>query len=657
MSPPTKDGRAPTRKQDQTASRASVTGLKSTLEQKRQQIAELEKQIEQDERNRRRVQKEQAESPSQVRQQKRALAPNPYRQLDDQVTPLRHPVAVGRASKAPHTPVQPGQAPQRVEPAQPASPTPLTALSPQDLLDLSTTMLPPTLNPKDVDLNSASATKTLRFLFPGDEPNHLPGKYKETIVLFSTSNPAMACLELKRYLFKCHVPENRRAVGMVRMEGQRLDEAWDKMVENEHSRKTTTTSAGPGSKTAAGLKFLPAGQKGWILICPYIATVPNLPQGNVYSVLAVLIPGSPEVRWFYTPYRVGDCLRHLHTLGNLDRSLDLEVEKDIASGTQSHARLFTFVRNAFRAAVSFPDSPDFVNAQMITDFAPPIRDVQGALGRLEMNEFWHNVKPFGKEKASAKENKKTKGKEGEEEVQPSDDRYLGHLDPAEREIAYMVGLKGAEYLLVKREFFKAFFREVYRSDKPIAVVDNNGNNTSDEAMEGERPAAAAPMTEVDGEKEDTTMTDADSTPAPTTNEATTSPPAAAGTSPFRPLPAATPAPTSEHTATATATPASSPFNPKLRRTARSRAREDTPQSGYSPSVASTDTRPTSNRAAGSPAGNRAGDPAGAPTGRAAGRSNYAKQIRTTHAHQVWLENVYEFTVTRAKTLLVGWKEM
>lgn len=49
----------------------------------------------------------------------------------------------------------------------------------------------------------------------------------------------------------------------------------------------------------------------------------------------------------------------------------------------------------------------------------------------------------------------------------SDDRYLFELEPAERELASQVQLTCGEYLVIKRNFFKDWYTEVYRSDKKV----------------------------------------------------------------------------------------------------------------------------------------------------------------------------------------------
>lgn len=49
----------------------------------------------------------------------------------------------------------------------------------------------------------------------------------------------------------------------------------------------------------------------------------------------------------------------------------------------------------------------------------------------------------------------------------SDDRYIFKLHPAERELASQVQVSCAEYLLIKRNFFKDWYTDVFRSDKKV----------------------------------------------------------------------------------------------------------------------------------------------------------------------------------------------
>lgn len=84
----------------------------------------------------------------------------------------------------------------------------------------------------------------------------------------------------------------------------------------------------------------------------------------------------------------------------------------------------------------------------ITDYSPDIASPETSLRRIEACEsLYVSVKDTPHDL--------------------SDDRYIFELEPAERELASQVQVSCAEYLVIKRNFFKDWYTEVYRSDKKI----------------------------------------------------------------------------------------------------------------------------------------------------------------------------------------------
>lgn len=84
----------------------------------------------------------------------------------------------------------------------------------------------------------------------------------------------------------------------------------------------------------------------------------------------------------------------------------------------------------------------------MTDYSPDIASPETALRRIEACEaLYKSVKDPPRDL--------------------SDDRYIFELEPAEREIASQVHVTCAEYLVIKRNFFKDWYTEVYRSDKKV----------------------------------------------------------------------------------------------------------------------------------------------------------------------------------------------
>ena len=241
-------------------------------------------------------------------------------------------------------------------------------------------------------------------------------------------------------------------------------------------------------------------------------------------------------------------------------------------------------------------------AQAISDFCVSILDPDNAVSRLEQESWlhWNTPKPEEYLLATAAPSsgpaaaQQARDLAGLESIEPSDDRYLLHLHPAEREVALMARLRCAEYLLVKRNFFRAFWVEIYRSgkvggDAPGEEGGASGRSVDGQDLRGEGGAG----------RQDTPV------PAPARRADTETP-------------VSTPGPSSTRNST--------PAPPT------SGANTNTPSSA----------RPVTTRA-------RAGR---APAG--FDRAKRAR-VRTERAHQVWLENEYKLKNNQARTLVIGWR--
>lgn len=364
---------------------------------------------------------------------------------------------------------------------------------------------------------------------------------------------------------------------------------------------------------------------GWVVVAPGVAglgdagkwmwgtgeEVEESERGNGLrvSIVAVLVKGDGRVRWFYTLFPVSKLLEYLD-----ERDL-VEVQSVLEPGRSSYkfSRMHTWIRESFLRAIRVPDSPDWVHAIGITDFCPSILDPEGALGRLEEEAWlgWNAAKAeeylfpsttatglgMGKEKAKDKD----KDKPPQQDFStltfldgPSDDRYLHHLHPAERELASLARLKCAEYLFIKRTFFRAFWEEVYRSGKIADVAAPAASTSNPVRSRRSDPQHAIGQQEVAGRvavgdgrgRQDTPFSATTATPAP---DGASGPPGATGTG----------------IATSTGTGAGAGGRGRGRRVGNDRARRN--------------------------------------------------RVRTEHAHQVWLENEHKFKTTQAKTLVVGWR--
>lgn len=142
------------------------------------------------------------------------------------------------------------------------------------------------------------------------------------------------------------------------------------------------------------------------------------------------MPKDHRIRFFYSIESSSQILQELADLGMITMLASWE------SGSRNHQRLMTFFREQFVKAVEIPEHPDYINALLMEDCAVDIRDPDTAFDRLLGNEFLYHQK---------------------DGIDLSDDRYLLKLPPVERYIASLVELHCAEYLHVKRNFFKELY--------------------------------------------------------------------------------------------------------------------------------------------------------------------------------------------------------
>lgn len=169
--------------------------------------------------------------------------------------------------------------------------------------------------------------------------------------------------------------------------------------------------------------------------------------------------------------------------------------------------LYTLLTTHFTQTTTPPDSPAFLAASQLSDLCPRILRPRTAHARIEGADALHPPAP-------------------DDERDLHDDRYLLELEPAERALASLVGAGCAEYLLVKRRYFRAFAREVvlgaekvrraaaWRANQGLVGVETpEGGEEGEEGGEG-----------VEGEEEDEPKP-ATRTPMSTRSHAASSPPA------------------------------------------------------------------------------------------------------------------------------------
>ncbi|KXT11176.1 hypothetical protein AC579_6856 [Pseudocercospora musae] len=269
---------------------------------------------------------------------------------------------------------------------------------------------------RELDLHSREALRWPTFKF---EPLQ---KVQVPIAIFRSSNPLGLCLAIKEWLFQSLDSRLYGYPDMLRMERQELEKL---QLKAEGKLLLLEGAAFLDSNGGSGRKDSGAG-------------ISSSAAGAQIGIMGVLMPGDAKVRWYYSavPYQ--------YLLLHLNSQHLLTLTKILEPGSKHHTRLYTFLQTSFTKAIHIPEAPDYLNAISITDYAPEIQAPDTALDRLLRMDSIQC---------------------GKEYLDLSDDRYLLDLEAAEREIAAVLGLHCAEYLLVKRTFFKEFFIECHRSSE------------------------------------------------------------------------------------------------------------------------------------------------------------------------------------------------
>lgn len=156
------------------------------------------------------------------------------------------------------------------------------------------------------------------------------------------------------------------------------------------------------------------------------------------SIMAIVVKGDTDLRFLYTLTSVTGLLEKLGYLNYLgDRAIS-----SVGPRTKKHRRLFSFLKTEFLKAIRLPEHPDYVAAQNITDYCPEMSDPSTAFDCLEGTKSLY----FANNGDS-------------EPVDLAEDRYCHILHPAESSLAADLKMRCSAYLLLKRKFFKAFWKD------------------------------------------------------------------------------------------------------------------------------------------------------------------------------------------------------
>ncbi|KAK5701920.1 hypothetical protein LTR97_004738 [Elasticomyces elasticus] len=259
----------------------------------------------------------------------------------------------------------------------------------------------------DIDLDSVLAiTPDIVFIDP--KFHHSP------ISVYKLSDPSLACTVITKWLGFC----NREATALLTL---RLEDQKANLIDQK--------------------------KPAHLVVLNDAAHFDGEPRRPVV-VLAVLIKGDSKIRWYYSDHPSDEVLKALDNKKCLASST---ATVEVKPGREKHKRLFVFLRQAFEQAIKIPEHPDFIAAMILTDYSPSITDPDDALDQVISTIKSHQT---------LNSNKTTT---------PHLDRYATYLHPAEQHLCCLVSLSSSAYLLLKRKFFHAFWREVLGDYEKIGM--------------------------------------------------------------------------------------------------------------------------------------------------------------------------------------------
>jgi len=190
------------------------------------------------------------------------------------------------------------------------------------------------------------------------------------------------------------------------------------------------------------LDMVPPRQQGQLVLLEDAAALGGWAE-HPTSIFAIFIPKDDRIRWFWCLFSPSSLLIEL-TGQNL-----IGPPTAVSATSPKHGALYTFLITGFTTATTYPNSPDFIAASKLLDLCPPIRDPDTAHRRIEADVYlWFN------------------GKTG---ADISDDRYILHLEPAERELVSLLDMGCARYILYKKTFFKQLGYEVIHDSEKVKL--------------------------------------------------------------------------------------------------------------------------------------------------------------------------------------------
>jgi hypothetical protein len=239
--------------------------------------------------------------------------------------------------------------------------------------------------------------------------------------------------------------------------------------------------------------------KGILMLFEQAATLEGDAQFPI-SVFALYIPGDRYMRYFWCLLSPSSLLAELTKRKLIGPAVEIPYfdktpnrSKTGAVLPSRHHMLLTYLAQSFAAATTFPHSPAYLTAYQISDVCPSILKPATAHDRIVCEPDLH------------RSNDTTGGKD------LADDRYLEEVHLAERTLVSILHAGCAEYLLIKRQYFKAFSREVILDAAKVRRAVARHQNEQRHAT----PAAAQTTDDGEGDRSESPADTPHSTPVTT----------------------------------------------------------------------------------------------------------------------------------------------
>lgn len=326
--------------------------------------------------------------------------------------------------------------------------------------------LVPEVTEKDaINLNSKAATDVANIVF------HRAQQYNFPIVQFDCHNCLAICQYIREWLQTAE-PEAVRS--LIRIEDQKLD-------------------------------LIHSHTKGTLMLLESAATLDGNPSAPI-SLLSLYIPEDKHIRYFWTLMSPTSLLTGLHKRNLLGPAVEIPYFDNPPGHLKNgqvipsrHHRLFTFLSQSFHAATTFSHSAEYKTASQICDVCPSILEPDTAHRRIEAESELHISHGTSKDGADI-----------------SDDRYILELSSPERALASLVYASCAEYLLIKRQYFKAFSRETVLHAHKVRRASAFHENQRRQSTPAQ---AVTPVTDVAEEKKEEEDSESASKSTPMTTRA------------------------------------------------------------------------------------------------------------------------------------------